>query len=165
MTGVTVRVLGIDPGSSRTGYGVLEQGGEQPRLLASGVIGSGRQGLPQRLARIFQGVQEVIGKYQPQVLALEEVFHAKNAKSALVLGQARGVVLLAAGLAGVEVCEYAPRRIKQTVAGSGGADKRQVQRMLEAWLGRAPQQLDASDAVAVALCHLHWAGRLEVVAT
>ena len=100
-----------------------------------------------------------------KVLALEEVFHAKNAKSALVLGQARGVVLLAAGLAGVEVCEYAPRRIKQTVAGSGGADKRQVQRMLEAWLGRAPQQLDASDAVAVALCHLHWAGRLEVVAT
>lgn len=156
-----MRVLGVDPGSSRTGFGVLEQLPGRPQLLASGVIAGGRRSLPLRLALIFQGVQEVLGEFQPQVLALEKVFHAKNVNSALVLGQARGVVLLAAGLAGVEVCEYAPRRIKQTVAGNGAADKRQVQRMLEIWLGEAPRQLDASDAVAVALCHLHWAGRIE----
>ncbi|RME27177.1 MAG: crossover junction endodeoxyribonuclease RuvC [Deltaproteobacteria bacterium] len=150
--------MGIDPGSNRTGYGVLEVRNDRPALVVAGVIDAGRKGLADRLVKIFNGLTAVIEKFQPKVIALEEVFHARNARSALVLGHARGIVLLAAGLAGVPVCEYSPARVKRTVSGDGKADKKQISKMLGFWLGSAPSQPDASDAVAVALCHIHWAG-------
>ena len=111
-----------------------------------------------RLNRIFAGLEEVISAHRPDAVAVEEVFHARNPKSALVLGHARGVALLAAGRAGVGVHEYSTRKVKQTVTGHGNADKRQVRSILEAMLGEVPAQLDASDALAVALCHLRWCG-------
>jgi crossover junction endodeoxyribonuclease RuvC len=152
-----VRVLGIDPGSTCTGYGILEDQGGEPRMIASGVIRTPRGPLSGRLNKIFEGLEEVIGAHRPDAVAVEEVFHARNPKSALVLGHARGVALLAAGRAGVSVHEYSARKVKQTVTGHGNADKRQVHSILEAQLGELPDQLDASDALAVALCHLRWA--------
>jgi crossover junction endodeoxyribonuclease RuvC len=151
-----VRVLGIDPGSTCTGYGVLEELGGEPRVIASGVIRTPKGSLSVRLNEIFTGLEEVISVHRPDAVAVEEVFHARNPKSALVLGHARGVALLAAGRAGVCVHEYSTRRVKQTVTGHGNADKRQVHSILEAMLGELPAQLDASDALAVALCHLRW---------
>jgi crossover junction endodeoxyribonuclease RuvC len=125
-------------------------------MIASGVIRTPRGPLSGRLNKIFEGLEEVIGAHQPDAVAVEEVFHARNPKSALVLGHARGVALLAAGRAGVSVHEYSARKVKQTVTGHGNADKRQVRSILEAQLGELPDQLDASDALAVALCHLRW---------
>ena len=151
-----MRVLGIDPGSTCTGYGVLEEQGGDPHLIASGVIRTPRGPLSNRLTKIFTGLEEVISAHRPDAVAVEEVFHARNPKSALVLGHARGVALLAAGRAGVSVHEYSARKVKQTVTGHGNADKRQVHSILEAQLGELPDQLDASDALAVALCHLRW---------
>lgn len=151
-----MRVMGIDPGSTCTGYGVLEDGSGEPRIVASGVIRTPRGALSVRLNRIFAGLEEVISTHRPDAVAVEEVFQARNAKSALVLGHARGVALLAAGRAGIGVHEYATRKVKQTVTGHGKADKRQVHSVLEAMLGELPAQLDASDALAVALCHLRW---------
>ena len=152
-----IRVLGIDPGSSCTGYGVLEEDQGEPRVVASGVIRAPKGALAMRLAKIYSGLDEVLGVHQPDAVAVEEVFHARNAKSALVLGHARGVALLVAGLAGIEVHEYPTRKVKQTVTGHGGADKEQVRQVLGALLGEMPAQLDASDALAVALCHLRHA--------
>lgn len=151
-----MRVLGIDPGSTCTGYGVLEDDGGDPRMIASGVIRTPRGSLSVRLNKIFDGLEEIISAHRPDAVAVEEVFHARNPKSALVLGHARGVALLAAGRAGVSVHEYSTRKVKQTVTGHGNADKRQVHSILEAQLGELPDQLDASDALAVALCHLRW---------
>jgi crossover junction endodeoxyribonuclease RuvC len=151
-----VRVLGIDPGSTCTGYGVLEDDGGDPRMIASGVIRTTKGPLSSRLSKIFDGLEEIISAHRPDAVAVEEVFHARNPKSALVLGHARGVALLAAGRAGVSVHEYPARKVKQTVTGHGNADKRQVHSILEAQLGELPAQLDASDALAVALCHLRW---------
>jgi crossover junction endodeoxyribonuclease RuvC len=154
-----VRVLGIDPGSTRTGFGVLdEDGGREPSLVGAGVIQAGRGSMPARLARILDGLERVLREFRPAEVAMEEVFHARNARSALVLGQARGVALAVAGRAGLPVHEYAPSRIKQTVAGHGAADKESVRRVLELCLGEAPAAPDASDAVAIALCHLRWRG-------
>jgi crossover junction endodeoxyribonuclease RuvC len=151
-----VRVLGIDPGSSCTGFGILEETGGKLELVASGVIRAARGPLPERLACIFAALESLIGQHRPEAAAVEEVFTGHNARSALVLGEARGVALLALARAGVAIHEYPTRTIKQTVTGSGAADKRQVQRMLQMLLGRAPKQLDASDALAAALCHLRW---------
>jgi crossover junction endodeoxyribonuclease RuvC len=153
-----VRVLGIDPGSTVTGYGVLDDAGSEPSIVATGVVKAGKGPLSERLATIFSSLEEVIRTHRPDAVAVEEVFHAKNTKSALVLGHARGVALLAAGLAGICVHEYPARRVKQTITGHGGADKQQVRKMLKVILGEAPDSLDASDALAVALCHLHWSG-------
>jgi len=150
--------MGIDPGSSCTGYGVLEEDQRQTRVVASGVIRAPKGALAERLARIFSGLEEMLHKHKPDAVAVEEVFQAKNAKSALVLGHARGVALLAVGLAGIELHEYPTRKVKQTVTGHGNADKQQVRRILEVTLGELPAQLDASDALAVALCHLRYAG-------
>lgn len=151
-----MRILGIDPGSICTGWGVIEEHEQGIKVLASGEIRVGRGKLAKRLASIYEHLVEVVETHRPDVAAVEEVFHARNTKSALVLGQARGVVLLAVGLAGVEIHEYSPRTVKQTVTGHGGADKRQIQRMIAATLGEAPDSLDASDALAVALCHSRW---------
>lgn len=151
-----MRVLGIDPGSACCGFGVLDECRPEPRLVASGMIKPGRGPLARRLTVIFEEIEKIIDELKPQVMAIEEVFHAKNAKSALVLGHARGVALLAAGRAGIDVCEYSARRVKQTLTGHGGANKQQVCRLVGVQLGCEPQSLDESDALAVALCHLRW---------
>ena len=149
-------ILGIDPGSAATGYAVLEDAKPAPIIVAAGVIRGGKKVLSLRLAKIFSELQELVQRYRPDAVAVEEIFHARNTKSALVLGHARGMALLAAGLAEVKVYEYPARTVKQTVTGYGGADKEQVRKMLVATLGSAPESLDASDALAVALCHLRW---------
>ncbi|MBN2498359.1 MAG: crossover junction endodeoxyribonuclease RuvC [Deltaproteobacteria bacterium] len=151
-----MRVLGIDPGSTCTGYGVLEEVDAALRLVASGVIRPGRGKLARRLGIILQQVDALIASFHPDAVAVEAAFHGHNAKSTLVLGQARGAALAAAGRAGVEVLEYPTRQVKQTVTGHGAADKRQVRRVLQLLLGELPEQLDATDAIAVALCHLRW---------
>ncbi len=151
-----MRVLGIDPGSAFTGYGVLDEQGQQLRIIASGVIRTGKNPLPERLVKIFCGLEEVIETHGPDAMAVEEVFFAKNVKSALVLCHARGIALLAAGRAAIEVFEYPARKVKQTITGHGAASKEQVRTVLQATLGDVPKSLDASDALAVALCHLRW---------
>ena len=150
------RILGIDPGSRATGYGVVDTDGQRSRAVHFGVIRvSGDLSLAARLDLLFAGISEVISDYEPDEAAIEQVFTAKNARSALVLGQARGVLLLAAGRH-CEVHEYAARAVKKAVAGYGQADKDQVGHMVKMLLGldKVPPQ-DASDALAIALCHAH----------
>lgn len=156
--------MGIDPGSAITGYGVIEHLDRRSRLIECGCIRTeAGSPLPARLKRIYDGLIEVITTHRPDQVAIEETFYGKNARAALTIGQARGVALLAAANEGVEVAEYAPREVKQSVVGSGGAAKEQVQFMVKALLGlpRPPQPEDAADAVAVALCHANrtmWRG-------
>jgi len=151
-----VRVLGIDPGSACTGYGVLDDEGQQLRIITSGVIRTGKNPLSERLVKIFAGLEEVIKTHKPNAMAVEDIFYARNVKSALVLGHARGIALLTAGRVGIEVHEYPARKVKQTITGHGAASKEQVRAVLQATLGEVPKSLDASDALAVALCHLRW---------
>jgi len=152
-----VRLLGIDPGSRVTGYGILDMDGPRSRYIASGCIQTDSgQPLPERLKTIFEGVTDVIRAYQPAEAAAEQVFMHRNPDSALKLGQARGAALCAVVVAGLPVSEYAPRAIKQAVVGSGAADKAQVQRMVALLLKLPePLQADAADALAVAICHGH----------
>jgi crossover junction endodeoxyribonuclease RuvC len=160
-----MRVLGIDCGGAYTGYGVVEmQTHGRLRCLTSGaIVLSPRQALPRRLAHIFTELAEIIALHQPDEVAIEDVFYALNVKSALKLGQVRGVAMLAAATAGLEVAEYSPLTIKASVVGYGRAEKEQVQlmvtRLLE--LAEPPGTLDASDALAIAICHLHTAGTLK----
>lgn len=153
-----MRVLGIDPGSQKTGYAILDEGPRSPAVVACGVISAPRGPLAARLCAIQCALEELIQAHRPEAAAVEEVFHAHNVKAALVLGHARGVALAVASRAGLEVFEYPARRIKQTITGHGGADKEQVRRVLVAELGDLPEQLDATDAVAIALCHLRFHG-------
>ena len=151
-----MRILGIDPGSVRCGYGVVERAGVgRVRYIECGVV-EARAAAPlhQRLVEICAGLREVILELRPQVVAVEGVFHGKNARSALQLGHARGVALLVCGEASLSVSEYAPATVKRSVAGTGRAGKEQVSRMVRTLcaLDRAPR-LDASDALAVAICH------------
>ena len=151
------RVLGIDPGTMRTGWGIVELYGSSLRHVAHGTI-SARPGLDQaaRLSRIFHGLQEVLSRYRPGTISLEKVFFARNAQSALKLGQARGVALLAAaeGKAGLQ--EYNSVAIKLAVVGYGHASKLQVQKMVASLLHLSgPVPADAADALAAAICHLH----------
>lgn len=151
-----MRVLGIDCGSERTGYGVIETDGKTHELLAAGVIRTSAKEAPEkRLLRIAMGLREVMEKFSPQAAAVEEVFHGVNARAALKLAQVRGVALLTAAEAGVPVGEYSPLEIKTSVVGYGRAEKRQVQLMLQSLLhlDRRLDSEDASDAVAVAVCH------------
>lgn len=150
------RVLGIDPGSRITGFGVIEIAGGQSSYVASGCIRLGERELPLRLGKIFQSLSEIIQTYNPSEVAIEQVFMAKNADSALKLGQARGVAILAAVEQGLPVSEYAARSVKQSVVGRGDADKTQVQHMVMSLLklNKRPQA-DAADALAIALCHAH----------
>lgn len=149
-------ILGIDPGTRVTGWGVIELDGPQPRAAECGVIAP-RQRLPieQRLQHIFSELGDVIARFQPHVMAVEEPFVGANVRSAMAVGEARTVAMLAATLAGLQVRHYAPARIKQMVAGYGQGDKEQVRRMLQLQLGSlsGPDDLNASDALAVALCH------------
>jgi crossover junction endodeoxyribonuclease RuvC len=151
-----MRILGIDPGSRVTGWGVLDCSGWEIRFVALGVVRTGDgDELGARLCRLAAGLREVIRSQAPDVAVVEQVFSARNARSALVLGHARGVVLLAAGEASLVIHEYAPTQVKTAVTGSGRAEKEQVQAALAAQLGlrTLPSPLDASDALAVALCH------------
>ena len=150
------RILGIDPGSRVTGYGLLESNGVRSTHVASGCIRVVDSDFPARLGLIFSGVDALIAEYGPTEMAIEQVFMAKNAASALKLGQARGAAICAAVVRGLPVHEYSPRSVKQAVVGSGGADKDQVQHMVQLLLrldGRPPA--DAADALAVALGHAH----------
>lgn len=152
-----MKVIGIDPGSRVCGYGVLESRNGDVEHLASGSIAPGN-GLPlyQRLKIIYESLIDVIGEHSPEAMSVEDIFFAKNAKSAIKLGEARGVALLAASNSGISVFEYSPTRIKLALTGSGRASKREVQRMLTIMLGVSEFETeDASDAVAIALCHIH----------
>lgn len=156
-------VLGVDPGTAVTGYGVVSRPGPGPhRLLECGVIRT-PSGAPldRRLAAIFDGVTELIARHRPDAVAIESVFVQRNAKSALVLGHARGVVLLAAARAAVPLAEYAPATVKKAVVGAGAATKDQVGRTLARVLGlrQPPAPADAADGVAIALTHCLRAGR------
>jgi crossover junction endodeoxyribonuclease RuvC len=150
-------VLGIDPGTLTTGYGIVAGIGTTLRLLASGTILNGREtSLPARLGTIYNGLRDVITLHHPHEVAIETAFYGKNAQSALKLGHARGVSILAAFLHELPVAEYAPREVKKAVVGNGNASKEQVQFMVRALLHVRPvsMALDTSDAIAVAICHL-----------
>ena len=161
---IHMRVLGIDCGGEYTGYGVVEMDGYGKLCcLACGAIKlSPREPLPRRLSRIFSQLGEVIAQHQPEEVAIEDVFYALNVKSALKLGQIRGVAMLAAAAAGLEVAEYSPLTIKSSVVGYGRAEKHQVQHMVTRLLAlpSPPEPMDASDALAIAICHLHTVGTL-----
>ncbi|KAE9528016.1 crossover junction endodeoxyribonuclease RuvC [Testudinibacter aquarius] len=149
-------ILGIDPGSRVTGYGVIRQNGRKLEYLGSGAIRTAVEDLPTRLKRIYAGVSEIITQFQPQMFAIEQVFMAKNPDSALKLGQARGVAIVCATNFDLPVFEYAARLVKQTVVGSGSADKVQVQHMVTRILNlSAEPQADAADALAIAITHAH----------
>jgi len=150
------RILGIDPGSRITGFGVVDFSGDSPAYVASGTVSSSDGEFPDRLRQIFTSVGEIVAEYRPDVVAIESVFMHKNAGSALKLGHARSAALCATFEHDVEVVEYAPREIKQAIVGTGAASKEQVQHMVIALLSlEATPALDASDALAAALCHGH----------
>ena len=160
-----MRVLGIDCGGEYTGYGVVEMhsDGKLCCLTCGAIKLSPREALPRRLSRIYTQLSAIICEHQPDEVAIEEVFYALNVKSALKLGQVRGVAMLAAAAAGREVSEYSPLTIKSSVVGYGRAEKQQVQQMVTRLLHLAemPEPMDASDALAIAICHLHTMGTLE----
>ncbi len=150
------RILGIDPGSVSTGYGVIDAAGNQLRHVESGRIDAGKGDFPDRLRRIFEGISDVVDRTQPAEVAVERVFVAHNADSAIKLGQARGAAICGALRAALPVAEYSPTEIKQAVVGSGRAAKEQVQHMTGMLLSlRETLQSDQADALAVAICHAH----------
>jgi crossover junction endodeoxyribonuclease RuvC len=160
--GTTARVLGIDPGTATTGFGLVEgqPGGNTVLLLEYGVIRTAPPApMPERLAEIHSGLTALVAESRPDAMAVEELYFSSNVSTALTVGQARGVILLVAGQAGVPVYEYTPGTVKQALTGYGGADKRQMQEMLRLLLGleELPRPDDAADGVAVALCHLQMA--------
>ncbi len=151
-------VLGVDPGSLVTGYGLVEKKGNRLTCLDLGAISSAKH-VPfyTRIHKIFRSMEEIIEHYRPQEMAIEDVFFAKNVKSALKIGHARGAVLIAAVECGVKVFEYSPLEIKKSVVGYGRATKEQVRSMVQVILGlKSHPGLDTSDALATAVCHLNW---------
>lgn len=151
------RILGIDPGSVVTGWGIVEAAGSSLKHVACGTIASGGSyAQSARLSRIFRGIQQIIVRYHPDRISLEKVFFARNAESALKLGQARGVALLAAAESQLEVYEYSSNEIKSAVVGYGHATKEQVQKMVASLLDISEKiAADAADALAAAVCHIH----------
>jgi len=152
-----MRVLGIDPGTLVCGYGVVDGEGPEMRVVDYGVVRCGRRALHHRLRVLYEGLSAVIAAHRPQVAAVEGVFHGVNARTALKIGEGRGVALLAAAAAGLEVVEYSPATVKKSVVGSGRAHKSQVQEMVRVILAlpEIPQPADAADALALAICHCH----------
>lgn len=151
-----VVILGIDPGTAHTGYGVVLSRGQRLAALDGGVIGTGPdERLEKRLARIHARICELIAAHRPVAMAVEDIFFGHNARTAFAVGQARGAVLLSAGMHGVPCFSYTPQAVKQAVCGSGRAEKGQVQRMVGALLSlpRPPEPDHAADALAVAICH------------
>ncbi len=163
----SVLVLGIDPGTATTGYALVRQrDGREIELVSYGVVRTPAQmPMPERLRKLYHELRAVIAQAKPDVAAIEELFFSRNVTTALSVGQARGVALLAAAEAGLPVYEYKPMEVKQAVVGYGGATKEQVQEMVRMLLGLAevPRPDDAADAAAVAICHIHSAPFREVV--
>ena len=159
-----MKIFGIDPGSERTGYGCVETDGNRHRLLACGTLAApGGTPFPDRLLAIHLGLASLLAEHRPQCVAVENIFYARNVRSALKLGHARGVALLAASEAGVPIVEYAPAEIKRAVVGFGRAEKHQVGEMVRRLLSLdvLPGPHDVADALAVAICHVHTStGRL-----
>lgn len=150
-------ILGIDPGSRVTGYGFIKNHPDRLQYIASGFIKVKGEQFPQKLGYIFQQLSELIKTYQPQQMSIETVFMHKNADSALKLGQARGAAICAGHHAGLDISEYAPREIKLTIVGKGGAQKEQVRHMVTHLLSiRQKLQFDESDALATAICHAQY---------
>ncbi len=152
-----MKIFGIDPGSRRTGYGCVERIGSRHALVACGSLSGPSSGtFPDKLKAIHAGLASLLAQHQPDCVAIENIFHARYARSALKLGEARGVAILAASEAGVPIVEYAPAAIKRAVVGYGRAEKHQVQQMIKLLLGleAPPTPHDVADALAVALCHL-----------
>ena len=153
-----MRVFGIDPGSVRTGYGCIDSDGRRHQLISCGAVRAGVAAtFPEQLSIIHRELAALFAEYRPECVAIENIFHAVNARSALKLGPARGVAMLAAIEAGVTVVEYTPAEVKRAVVGYGRAEKPQVGQMVKLLLGldRIPTPHDAADALAVAICHLH----------
>lgn len=153
-----LKILGIDPGTLVTGYGIVERGGKNGlSYLCDGEITvNPSMSLSERLLAISKGIDELIERFKPDALAVESLFFSKNVKSAIMLGHARGVVLLSAASSGLEVFEYPPLKIKQAIVGYGGASKEQVQRMVKVLLNiKDLSSPDSADALAVAICHIH----------
>ena len=153
-----MKVFGIDPGSARTGYGCVQSDGTRHRMIACGAITiAASHSFPEKLKVIHADLGALLAKHRPDFVAIENLFHAINARSALKLGHARGVAMLAAVEAGVPIVEYTPAEVKQSVVGYGRAEKGQVQSMIQLLLGLSepPSPFDASDALAIAVCHLH----------
>ncbi|MGD9591789.1 MAG: crossover junction endodeoxyribonuclease RuvC [Candidatus Berkiella sp.] len=151
------RILGIDPGSRVTGFGIIElKDNHQPICLLGGCVRLTATDMPRRLAELFARIQDIVLQFKPTELAIEQVFVQKNVASALKLGQARGVAIAAVMAANIPVYEYAPRQIKLAIVGKGNADKSQIQHMIQILLNLSHKpQADAADALAVALCHSH----------
>ena len=153
-----MKVFGIDPGSARTGYGCVQSDGSRHRMIACGAITiAASNSFPEKLKVIHEELGALLAEHRPDFVAIENLFHAANARSALKLGHARGVAMLAAVEAGVPIVEYTPAEVKQSVVGYGRAEKGQVQSMIQLLLGlnEPPSPFDASDALAIAVCHLH----------
>ena len=151
-----MRVLGVDPGTVRTGWGVVERHGSKLVGIAAGVIKAGEDGpLPERLLAIHTGLAEVIARYEPEAVAVEDIFFAKHPNAALKLGHARGVALLAAAQSDLAVHAYPPATVKRALVGRGAADKEQIARLVGTLLGMRDRPPDASDALAVAIIHLN----------
>lgn len=157
MTKAPIRILGIDPGLRRTGWGVIACEGNKLSYLACGTVEtSERAGLAVRLVSIHDGLARVIEEFRPDEAAVENTFVNKDANSALKLGQARGIALLMPARAGITVAEYAPNLVKKTIVGAGHAEKRQIRVMIGVLLPKAdPKSDDAADALAIAVCHAH----------
>ena len=153
-----MRILGVDPGTLVTGFGVLEKNGSEYKVLDFGCVKlSSRDGFPKRLKKIYDELSNVIKRHRPDEFAIEDLFYAENAKVALKMGHARGVAILAAANHQIPTAEYSPREVKMSVVGNGGASKQQVQKMIQQLLKlqQPPEPIDASDALAVAICHSH----------
>lgn len=149
--------LGIDPGTATLGFGLVS-GNDRPELLTYGaLITTPDTAMPERLVMLYDGIRDVIAEHRPDNVAIEQLFFARNVTTAIAVGQARGVVLLAAAQSGLPVYEYKPNEVKLTVAGYGGADKQQVQEMVRIELGldSLPTPDDAADALAIAICHVY----------
>lgn len=154
-----MKIIGIDPGVAITGFAVLEESGSNYQYISSGCIRTAKN-LPtgERLRAIYEAVNEVVKDHQPNVLAIEKLFFSKNVRTAFQVGEARGVIILAATNANLEIFEYTPLQVKQAVAGYGKAEKGQVQKMVQMLLklSQLPRVDDEADAMAVALCHLQY---------
>jgi crossover junction endodeoxyribonuclease RuvC len=153
-----MRIFGIDPGSERTGYGCIDSSGGRHRLVICGILSApARSTFPERLHAIHAGLSALLARYRPECVVVENIFFAKNVRSALKLGHARGIALLAASEASLPVVEYTPAEIKRSVVGYGRAEKQQVQGMVKLLLGldAVPSPHDVADALAVAICHVH----------
>jgi crossover junction endodeoxyribonuclease RuvC len=166
MTATAIRIIGIDPGLRRTGWGILESDGVRLSYVASGLITSDSEDdLAYRLREIYQGLIEVIASFKPLEAAVEETFVNKDARATLKLGQARGMALLAPAQRGLRVAEYAPNVIKKTVTGTGHGEKRQIAAMVGFLLPKAKfESADEADALAIAICHASHRGRAQMLA-